>query len=271
VRDAVATGPFQPGTGPSHEAALPSYTSYSAPPEHESLAAIVGSAALVFGGAALVAYAATERNWKALGAAVAGVPLAYRGATGRWLPRTLVRDDAREETAETAEAAAPFKVHASLTINRPADELYRFWRRLENLPSFMKNLESVTEEGDVSHWVGKSPLGVKVSWDTRIVDDQPGRVISWRSLADSRVDNSGWVRFEPAVGNRGTVVRVHMDIQTPENLFGRAFARLSHQGVELEVQSDLRRFKALMEAGEVPTIERQPTGDRPLINPKNPF
>lgn len=273
MRDAVATGPSQPSTGPSQEAAL-SYTSYSAYPEHESLAAIVGGAALVFGGAALVAYAAKERNWKALGAAFAGVPLAYRGATGRWLPRTLVRDDAREETAEmaeTAEAAAPFKVHASLTINRPADELYHFWRRLENLPSFMKNLESVTEEGGVSHWVGKSPLGGKVSWDARIVDDQPGRVISWRSLADSQVDNSGWVRFEPAVGNRGTVVRVHLDIQTPENLFGRAFARLSHQGVELEVQSDLRRFKALMEAGEVPTIEGQPTGDRPFINPRNPF
>src|SRR5437763_13256856 len=87
----------------------------------------------------------------------------------------------------------------------------------------------------------------------RAQGDQPGRVISWRSLADSEVDNSGWVRFEPATGNRGTVVRVHMDVHTPENLFGRALARLSHKGVELEVQQDLRRFKALMETGEVPT------------------
>jgi uncharacterized membrane protein len=269
VRDAVASGPSQPSTGHSHESALPSYTSYNAPPEHESLAAIVGSAALVFGGAALFAYAARERNWKALGVAVAGVPLAFRGATGHWVPRALVRESA--EATEAVEATAPFKVHASLTVNKPADELYAFWRKLENLPSFMKNLESVTEEGGVSHWVGTSPLGNKLSWDAKIVDDQPGRVISWRSLAGSEVDNSGWVRFEPATGNRGTVVRVHMDVQTPENLFGRALARLSHKGVELEVQSDLRRFKALMETGEVPTTAGQPAGDRPFINPRNPF
>ncbi len=269
MRDVVASSPSQPGTGPSHEVALPSPTSYSAAPEHESLAGIVGSAALVFGGAALFAYAARERNLKGLGAALAGVPLAFRGATGRWVPRTFTRDTA--EAPKEQEAAAPFKVHASLTVNRPADELYAFWRRLENLPRFMKNLESVHEEKGISHWVGKSPLGMKISWDARIVDDQPGRVISWRSLTDSQIDNSGWVRFEPATGNRGTVVRVHMDVQTPENLFGRALARLNHQGVELEVQSDLRRFKALLEAGEVPTIEGQPAGDRPFLNLKNPF
>ncbi len=272
MRDAVSSSPSQPGTGPSHEAALPSYTSYSAEPEHESLAAVVGSAALVFGGAALFAYAARERNFKALGLALAGVPLAFRGATGHWVPRALARDTSgAPESLEAAEATTPFKVHASLTVNKPADELYRFWRQLENLPNFMKNLESVTEEGGVSHWVGKSPLGNKLSWDAKIVDDQPGRVISWRSLAGSEIDNSGWVRFEPATGNRGTVVRVHMDVQTPENLFGRALARLSHKGVELEVQSDLRRFKALMETGEVPTTAGQPAGDRPLINPRNPF
>jgi uncharacterized membrane protein len=269
VRDVVASSPSQPGTGPSQEVALPSPTSYSAESEHESLASIVGSAALVFGGAALFAYAARERNLKGLGAALAGVPLAFRGATGRWVPRTFTRDTA--EAPEEQEAAAPFKVHASLTVQRPADELYAFWRQLENLPRFMKNLESVSEEGGISYWVGKSPLGMKISWEARIVDDRPGRVISWCSLEPSQVENSGWVRFEPATGNRGTVVRVHMDVQTPEHLFGRALARLTHPGVELEVQSDLRRFKALMEAGEVPTTEGQPAGDRPFLNLKNPF
>lgn len=269
MRDAVTTGLSQLSTGPAHEAALPPST-YAPPSPPESLAAIVGSAALVLGGAALVAYATRERNWKAVGAAAAGVPLAFRGATGHWIPRAFSREE-EEAVPELAETAAPFEVHASLTVNRPADELYRFWRQLENLPKFMKNVESVTEEGGVSHWVGKSPLGPKVHWDARIVDDQPGRVISWRSVGDSQVDNSGWVRFEPATGNRGTVVRVHMDIETPENLFGRALARLSRSGVELEVHSDLHRFKSLMEAGEVPTIEGQPTGDRPFINPKNPF
>jgi uncharacterized membrane protein len=270
VRDAVSSRPSQPGTGPSHEVALPSSTSYSA--EHESLAGIVGNAALVFGGAALFAYAARERNLKGLGAVLAGVPLAFRGATGHWVPRVpraFTRDSA--EAPEAQEAAAPFTVHASVTVNRPADELYAFWRQLENLPRFMKNLESVGEEKGTSHWVGKSPLGMKISWDARIVDDRPGRVISWRSLGDSSVDNSGWVRFEPATGGRGTVVRVHMDIVTPENLFGRALARLTQPGVELEVQSDLRRFKALMETGEVPTTEGQPAGDRPFLNLKNPF
>lgn len=275
MQDVVASSPSQPGTGPSHEAALPSYKSYSAEPEHESLAGIVGSAALVFGGAALFAYAARERNIKGLGAALAGVPLAFRGATGHWVPRTFSRNfgvtGEAAEAPEAREAAAPFAVRASLTVGRPADELYAYWRQLENLPRFMKNLEFVTEEGGISHWVGKSPLGMKISWDAKIVDDRPGRVISWRSLAASQIDNSGWVRFEPATGGRGTVVRVHMDVKTPENLFGRALARLTHKGVELEVQEDLRRFKALMETGEVPSIEGQPAGDRPFINPRNPF
>ena len=87
----------------------------------------------------------------------------------------------------------------SLIIDRPAEELYQAWRNFEQLPRFMRNLESVTVGADGrSHWVAKTPAGLTVKWDAEIVEDTPGQVISWRSVEDSEINNSGSVRFRPA-------------------------------------------------------------------------
>jgi uncharacterized membrane protein len=228
---------------------------------------LVGTAALVAGGVALLAYAARERSWRAAGIALAGVPLVYRGATGRWLPPVLTGGQAGAATA----AELP-KLRATALIDRPAGELYAFWRQLQNLPRFMKNLESVVETGgNRSHWVGKTPFGWTAEWDAELTAEEPGRRLAWRSLPGSSVETSGEVRFTDSTGNRGTLVLVTMEAGLPGNVLGRLVEPVVHQGTERQVREDLRRFKELMEAGEIATIDGQPAGQRPLLNLSNPF
>lgn len=266
MRDAVALGSAHQSTESLHPQSRSTSQSFEAGDENTGVVATaVGSAALVAGGVALLAYAARERSWRAAGIALAGVPLVYRGATGRWLPEAW--------TGGQAEAAAELpKLRASVIIDRPAGELYAFWRQLQNLPRFMKSLESVTETGgNRSHWVGKTPLGWTAEWDAELTAEEPGRRLAWRSLPGSSVETSGEVRFTTATGNRGTMVSVIMAAGLPGNALGRLVEPIVHQGTEHQVREDLRRFKELMEAGEIATIDGQPAGQRPLLNLSNPF
>lgn len=221
--------------------------------------------AAVVGGAALVALAASDRSWRSISLAIAGAPLVWRGATGSWptIPQTV---------ADRMPEPIPPSIEVSLTINHPRQEVYAFWRRLENLPRFMRHLVSVTETGDRrSHWVGKSPVGTKVEWDAEIVEDREGQILSWQSLPGSQIDNAGSVLFSDATGGRGTVVRVHLDVDPPGGGLGRAVGRMLSPITKQQVHEDLRRFKSLLEAGEVPTTDGQPAGHRSMINPHNPF
>lgn len=206
-----------------------------------------GGLAALLGGAALVAYAV------------------FKG-TNR--PR-----DQRRQASPPKKASGPAEIETSVTIGQPRSEIYNFWRNLENLPRFMKHLESVRDVGNGrSHWVARSPAGgAPVEWDAEIVDEREGELISWRSLPDSQVHNAGTVRFEPATGGRGTTVHVHLDLVPPGGAAGRLAARLLEPVTTLEVKEDLRRLKNLLEAGEIPTTEGQPAGRRPLINPRNPL
>lgn len=218
-------------------------------------------AALV-GGAALMTLAARDRSWRGIGFALAGAPLVWRGATGDW----PIHRTAAEPSAETL----PAPIETSVTIGKPRQELFQFWRRLENLPQFMRHLESVRELGDGrSHWVGKSPVGL-VEWDAEIVEEREGHSLSWRSLPGSRVHNAGTVSFEESPGGRGTIVHVQMEAH-PGNTLGRAVGRVLSGLTERQVHEDLRRFKSLMEAGEIPTTDGQSAGRRSAINLHNPF
>ncbi len=216
----------------------------------------------VMSGTALLAYAAKSRSTRSLGLALAGAPLVFHGFTGRWpVSRTVAR----------AIAPQPLEVETSVTINRSKDDLYAFWRRLENLPRFMKNLQSVESlEGRRSRWVGKSPLGTDVEWEAEVIEDRPGQLLSWRSCPGSRVLTAGSVLFEEAPGNRGTVVRVTMAVRPPGQGLGKALGRVLRPVTERQVREDLRRFKSLMEAGEVPTTKGQPAGHRSALNVHNP-
>ncbi|AWS48393.1 cyclase [Streptosporangium sp. 'caverna'] len=158
----------------------------------------------------------------------------------------------------------PMDLHAAITINRPREEVYRYWRDVENLPRFMTHLESVETTGDGrSHWKAKGPLKRTVEWEAEIVEDNPGELISWRSLKGALVGNRGFVHFSDAPGGRGTEVRVKLIYDLPGGKVGTAgmaLARLLGEHPEQQVRDDLRRFKQVMETGEVVRSEGSPEG-----------
>lgn len=153
--------------------------------------------------------------------------------------------------------------HQSLVIDRPRDELYRFWRDLGNLPRFMKHLEEVRVIDEKrSHWKARAPAGQVVEWDAEIIKDRPGELIGWRSLDAADVKNAGSVRFESAGSGRGTQVTVEIWYEPPGGAMGATLAKLFVEEPGMQVQEDLRRFKRLMETGEIPTTAGQPEGTR---------
>ncbi|MGP4004296.1 SRPBCC family protein [Streptomyces sp. 8N706] len=162
--------------------------------------------------------------------------------------------------ARTSTNGQKHEVKASITINRPRAEVYAFWRDLENLPRFMTHLKSVHTDGDGHmHWEAKAPVR-SVEWDAEIVEDRPGELIAWRSLKGPA--NSGTVGFSDAPGGRGTEVHVHAVYEPPAGRTGESVARLFGENPEQQVRDDLRRFKQVMETGEVVRSEGSPEGTR---------
>jgi uncharacterized membrane protein len=157
---------------------------------------------------------------------------------------------------------APLRVRRSVTVNRPVEEIYGFWRRLENLPRVMRHLEAVQSTGDGrSHWVAKGPAGRRVEWDAEIVEDQPNARIAWRSVEGAQVSNAGVVQFRPGPGARGTRVTVELEYAPPGGALGALVAKLFGEAPEQQLYEDLRRFKQVMETGEVVSNEG-PSGRR---------
>lgn len=153
------------------------------------------------------------------------------------------------------------KIRRAITIDKSADELYTFWRKLENLPQFMHHLERVEQTGDKSsHWQAKVIGGIPVEWDAEITEDVPGQRIAWRTKPDAQVQQSGVVEFKKATGGRGTVVNVAMQYTPPGGIIGETFGRLLNGVTAQQVKDDIGRFKSLMEAGEIAKIEGQPAG-----------
>ena len=141
---------------------------------------------------------------------------------------------------------------ASCVVNRPLEEVYNFWRDFKNLPRFMRHLDSVTDIGEGrSRWKAKGPAGMDVEWEAMIVADVPGEVITWRSLENSDVDNAGAVRFEQAPGGRGTIVRVNFEYKPMAGVLGATVARLFGEEPNQQLDDDMRRFKQVLEVGEV--------------------
>lgn len=158
------------------------------------------------------------------------------------------------------------EVEKSITINRSPEECYQFWRDFENFPRFMKHLEDVqVMEGDRSHWRAKGPAGTHVEWDAEITVDHPDQLLAWHSLEGADIQNAGTVRFEPAAGGRGTVVRVDLHYKPPLGQAGAMIAKLFGEEPALQIDQDLRRFKQLIETGEIATTVGQPSGPRGLI------
>jgi uncharacterized membrane protein len=139
------------------------------------------------------------------------------------------------------------------TIEASADDLYRFWRKLENLPLFMSHLESVRSINDkTSHWKAHAPFDREVEWDAEIIVDEPGKRIAWRTLQNSDVENAGSVTFTET-GDRGTEVRVVIDYIPPAGKLGQMLAKLIGEDPSANLREDLRRLKQLVESGEIAT------------------
>ncbi|HKN86552.1 MAG TPA: SRPBCC family protein [Nitrospiraceae bacterium] len=208
-------------------------------------------------GAALVLYGLRRRSIGGTVLAALGAGLLYRSVTGRSvlyqaLNLRLIRTTGGQQRIEVAK---------TLTINRPPEELYRFWRHFENLPSVMRHLESVTVQDDKrSHWIAKGPAGSHIKWDAEIVNEKTNQLIAWQSCEGADIDHWGVVRFVPAPGGRGTEVTVELEYEPIAGSFGASIAKLFGEEPAQQIEEDLRRFKQLMEAGEAPTTAGQPRG-----------
>lgn len=166
-------------------------------------------------------------------------------------------------TRSHAEDPGEVRTLTTLTVNRRPEDVYRAWEQLETLPRFMTHLVSVERrDGQRSHWVARAPGGARVEWDAEVVDAQPGRRLAWRSLPGADVDNEGSVEFTPAPGEQGTEVTVDLRYRIPGGRAGRAVARMLGEHPDQQASDDLRRFKQVLETGEVSRSDGSPEGSR---------
>jgi uncharacterized membrane protein len=222
--------------------------------------------ASVLGGSGLVAYGLAKRNGSGFGLAALGGALMWRGVSGHCNMYEAFGINTSERGYEKGTGpidGVPYelgvRVDEDMPIHKAPEELYRFWRNLENLPRFMEHLESVRVIDDrLSHWVAKGPAGFNVEWDAEIVNDIENELIGWRSLKGSQVDNGGSVRFEPMGDGRGTILKVSLQYNPPAGFVGARIARMFGDAPERTIAADLRRFKELMETGNITSTLPQP-------------
>ncbi|MCY6491248.1 SRPBCC family protein [Leptolyngbya sp. GGD] len=207
--------------------------------------------ASIVGGSAMVLFGLQQRSLRGVLTAIAGGSLAYHGATAE---KSLT-----DKVSDAVGINQSLKVEKTVTIRKSAEELYNYWHNFENLPTFMKHVKSVTvTDGRRSHWIANAPLGQSVEWDADIIKDEPNHLIAWASAENAEVNNSGFVRFSPAPGDRGTEVKVVLEYDIPGGRVSAAIAKLFGEEPEQQIGDELRRFKQLMEAGEIATTEGQP-------------
>jgi uncharacterized membrane protein len=230
---------------------------YSNPPDHSASDSSQVSETERWGslltGGALVLMGLKQRSLRGALLALAGSGLAYRGATAQ---------KSIKDTVTEAAGGDDLRVEKTVTIsNKSPEELYRFWRNLENLPTFMQHLKSVQViDSTRSHWVVDAPVGESVAWDAEIINDQENQLIAWASVEGSAIDHSGFVRFRPAPAGRGSEVKVVLEYSPPGGQLGANVAKLFGKDANQQIGDELRHFKMLMEAGEIATTQGQTSG-----------
>jgi uncharacterized membrane protein len=204
----------------------------------------------------LIAYGVSRRNFPGILVAASAAPIAYRGFTGEW-PAVRGQRSAVDEMRVALAGDNAVQVNDAIRVEKPVAEVYRVWRRLENLPRFMTHLAHVTDlGGGRSHWVARGPAGLRVRWDAEIVKEIENKVIGWRSLPGSDVVTEGAVYFSAARGGRGTEVSVRLRYAPPAGRAGAFVAGIVGREPSQMIREDLRRMKQLLEAGEVPRTAR---------------
>jgi uncharacterized membrane protein len=209
------------------------------------------------GGGILTLYGLKRMDWSGVALALVGGGLLYRALTGH----SPLYHALGITTVTSTQGRQLVEVVKTVTINRAPEEIYRFWRNLENLPCFMTHLKTVEVLDDArSRWTADSPAGGSVTWEARIVNEKENELIAWQSLEGADVRHWGIVRFRPAPGGRGTEVKVELEYEPIGGTLGTAVAKLFGEEPAQQVEEDLRRFKQMMEAWEVPTTKGQPRG-----------
>lgn len=215
----------------------------------------------------LIKISALTRN----GAGGARVKVATGGGVsrGRIMPpdQILQQDDApavtsrnEEVRATAAESDEGTVVGKTVTIGRPREEVYAFWRDFPNLARIMENIERIdTIDRTRTHWVVKAPAGNSVEWDSVVTDDEPGRLIAWQSVEGADIRSSGRVEFLDAAPGRGTMVRATIAYDAPGGVIGQWIAKLLQREPAVQMRRDLRRLKQFLETGEI-TSSASPSG-----------
>ena len=211
--------------------------------------------ASIAGGAALVALGL--RRGGVLGAAVGlgGATLLGRGLTGRCPAKAALSPSTREKDIAEQQGWSRASVtgHA-VTIGRPREEVYAFFRDFLNLVAVMENIERIeVRDATHSHWVVQGPFGKTVAFDSVLTNEEPGRHFAWRSVEGSGLDNAGTVTFREAPGGRGTEVHVLMAFNPPGGMLGRTVAGVMMKDPAVMLRQDLKRVKMKLETGEVAT------------------
>jgi uncharacterized membrane protein len=221
--------------------------------------------ASIVGGAALVSCGMKKGSVLGRSAlAILGGDLIYTGLTGytRYFKALGLKSS---KTARSQSSAIPYqhgiRVDTAITIQKSREELFSFWRDLENLPRFMRHLHSVTRIDDRrSHWIAQGPGGKMLEWDAEIISEQLNERIGWRSLPGSDLSTAGSVHFKEAPGGRGTEVEIELQYVPPAGALGAAYAKLLGLDPADQIKDDLRRLKQMLETGETATIDGQAHG-----------
>ncbi len=210
----------------------------------------------VAAGAGLLLYGASRKSLSGLLIALVGGALIRRGITGHCEVYQKLGVNSRQLNAESGvRGDKGIKVVKSVIVARPSQEVYRYWRNLENLARFMEHVESVKELDDRrSAWVVKGPLGHNVEWTAHIITDRESEMISWESLPGAEVQNAGSVWFEPCGDGQSTEVKVSLQYLPPAGVVGAVVAKFFGESPEQQLEEDLGRVKQLIEGGQAEAV-----------------
>ena len=206
------------------------------------------------GGGTLLATALGSHSRLRLPLAVVGMAFIGNGLLNRR------HDRRRSASAKGVRTGHGLRFETAISLEVSPEQIYRVWRNFEGLPKILSHLDSVRDDGEgKSHWVARGPLG-PIEWDAEIVTERENELLAWQSFPGSELATAGSLRLHKTPGDRGTVLRLHLKYDPPGGKVAATVASLLGQGLEDDVRDDLRRFKQLMETGEVATTAGQPTG-----------
>lgn len=206
-------------------------------------------------GAASLAYGLRRGGAVGWAMGVTGGLMSQRGLTGHCYASQMIGRNTARDTDHGLLRRTPQRFTTRVTIARRPDELYRFWRDFTRLPQFMRFITDVRPTGgNRTHWIAEGPWGGergRIEWDAEVTEDVPNERIAWRSVEGSDIDQRGELRFRPT--SRGTEVELDMSYAPPTGRFGATLGRFLSALSKQAAREDLRRFKQLMETGELPT------------------